>query len=42
LKSLQDEKAKLVGAYDGAIQDCIYWISQLDKPTEEVAPTEAT
>jgi hypothetical protein len=41
LQTLQEEKTKLIGAYDGAIQDCMFWIKQLTEapqpPVEENA-----
>lgn len=38
LKELEAEHTKtqyMVLALDGAIQDCKYWLAQLDKPEEE-------
>lgn len=35
LKQLEEEKLKLILAYDGAIQDCKYWLEQLNPVKEE-------
>lgn len=36
---LEKEKMSLIGAYDGAINDCKYWLEQLKIPAVET-PTE--
>jgi hypothetical protein len=36
IKTLEDEKKSLLATYEGAIQDCNYWLAQAEKPAEEV------
>ena len=31
LKKLETEKVNMISTYDGAIQDCQYWLSEFDK-----------
>ena len=38
IKKLENEREQLKAtllAYEGAIQDCNYWLQELDKPSEE-------
>lgn len=40
IKTLETERTNTVGMYEGAIQDCRYWLSKLEeaeaeKPSEE-------
>jgi hypothetical protein len=35
LKQLEQEKIAAVYSYDGAIQDCKFWIQELDKKASE-------
>lgn len=38
IKTLEEEREKIrstLVAYEGAIQDCNYWLTELDKPAED-------
>lgn len=40
LKTLTLERIQVLSNYDGAIQDCNYWLQQFEAPSTEEAPKE--